>query len=258
MPTNPKVARCVQHIMKGGKDKVAAIRICQDSTGLSYHPAQKRKKRPTTNQQWWRLLNNADGERMCWGRPCGEKKVKPLSPTQRRLAARGEKQKVYRARQEEQLKQKKEKRLKEREQEESKKQADFQKLFKKDYGTRADGTKKGPGFFGELKRPDGDFSTEISIGVEFDGQETEIPTLVPTLTREEVDYLLDDNDPTEEIIDKAVAHALDRFKQKKSAFIQPGEKYVAKPKASPKKPSKSKKSSITKNSVWNGFCSLDN
>ena len=50
-----------------------------------------------------------------------------------------------------------------------------------DYGKRTDGTKKGPGYFGELKRPDGSVSTEISVGVGFDDGEHEIPTLVPTL-----------------------------------------------------------------------------
>ena len=34
-----------------------------------------------------------------------------------------------------------------------------------DYGNRADGTKKGSGFFGELKTPDGRAMTELSVGV---------------------------------------------------------------------------------------------
>jgi len=37
MPTNPKTARCVKHVMDKGKDKVSAIKICQASTGIPYH-----------------------------------------------------------------------------------------------------------------------------------------------------------------------------------------------------------------------------
>jgi hypothetical protein len=47
---------------------------------------------------------------------------------------------------------------------------------------RADGTKKGTGFLGPLKRPDGMTMTEYSVGVNIDGKDVEIPTLVPTLT----------------------------------------------------------------------------
>lgn len=86
------------------------------------------------------------------------------------------------------------------------------------YGTREDGTFKGPGFMGELKRPDGDVSTELSIGVEIGGKEVEIPMLVPTLTKKEVDHLLSDGEPTEAIIDKAVEHAKKRLEQGKSPF----------------------------------------
>ncbi len=95
-----------------------------------------------------------------------------------------------------------------------------------DYGNRADGTKKGTGFFGEIKRPDGSVMTEISIGVGLNGKETQIPLIVPTLTKREMDYLL--NSDTESktfmdkmppsIIDKAVDHAVSRMKLGKSAF----------------------------------------
>ncbi len=83
---------------------------------------------------------------------------------------------------------------------------------------RADGTKKGPGFLGELKRPDGKVSTEISIGVELDGKETEIPTLVPTLTKDEIKHLLSGKKPTEAIVKKAVKHARERIALGKSPF----------------------------------------
>lgn len=47
MPKDSKVGRCVSKVQKTGKDKVAAIRICQKSTGQSYKTGQasKRKKK---------------------------------------------------------------------------------------------------------------------------------------------------------------------------------------------------------------------
>jgi hypothetical protein len=98
---------------------------------------------------------------------------------------------------------------------------------------RADGTKKGTGFLGVLPRPDGGVSSEISIGVEFDGKETEIPTMVPTLSKEERDYLL--TNPTDKkdlfntpmgksIMNKAVNHAKLRMSNGLNPFYQQGEK----------------------------------
>jgi len=91
------------------------------------------------------------------------------------------------------------------------------------YGNRASGSPKGMGYFGELKRPDGQISTELSIGVEFDGKEQEIPSLVPTLTKPEIDHLLRGGEPTEAILEKAVTHARNRLAQGKDPFAQPGE-----------------------------------
>jgi hypothetical protein len=91
---------------------------------------------------------------------------------------------------------------------------------------RADGTAKGDGFFGVLKRPDGKVSTEISIGVPIDGKETEIPTLVPTLTRGEVTLLLvmkEGGKVPDSIVRKAVDYAKQRIKAGKSPFAQAGE-----------------------------------
>ena len=87
-----------------------------------------------------------------------------------------------------------------------------------EYGLRQDGTQKGQGYFGELKRPDANISTELSIGVEFDGEEVEIPLLVPTLTRREIDSLLKGSEPTKQMVHKAVKHAKRRMKQGKSPF----------------------------------------
>lgn len=106
-----------------------------------------------------------------------------------------------------------------------------------DYGNRPDGTKKGTGFFGEIKRPDGNVMTEISIGVGLNGKETNIPLIVPTLTKQEMDYLLK-NDPKSKtfmnkmppsIIDKAVDHAVMRMKEGKSPFVGADEKAMELP-----------------------------
>lgn len=91
------------------------------------------------------------------------------------------------------------------------------------YGKRQDGTDKGLGFFGELKRPDGDVSTELSIGVNLGGKETEIPLIVPTLDKVELDYLLSGGKATPAIIQKSVNHALSRLQSKQSPFAEEGE-----------------------------------
>ena len=89
------------------------------------------------------------------------------------------------------------------------------------YGKRKDGSFKGMGYFGPLQRPDGSVSTELSIGVNIDGKEMEIPTLVPNLSSAEKDHLLSlkegDSIP-EPIIKKAVDHAKMRFEEGKSPF----------------------------------------
>jgi len=91
---------------------------------------------------------------------------------------------------------------------------------------------KGPGYFGPLPFHDGRTSTELSIGVEIDGQEIEIPSLVPTLTRPEIDHLLSGQKPTKAIVRKAVDHAQKRMAEGKDVFAQAGEQVsVPKPKA---------------------------
>ena len=96
-----------------------------------------------------------------------------------------------------------------------------------DFGLRADGTPKGLGFLGEFTftRPDGStgVATEFSIGVDFDGKETQIPTIVPTLNRKEIDLLINDIIPNnkeipEFIIKKAISHAKKRISDGLSPF----------------------------------------
>jgi len=97
-----------------------------------------------------------------------------------------------------------------------------------DFGLRPDGTRKGKGFLGELRRPDGRVSTELSIGIDFDGRERLIPSLVPTLNKDEIDYLLN-TQPSPDmwktsignmIMKKAVDHARKRMKEGRSAFVE--------------------------------------
>ena len=87
-----------------------------------------------------------------------------------------------------------------------------------DFGRRQDGTAKGNGFLGVLRRPDGNVSTEISIGVNIGGKEMDIPTLVPTLTQDEVKHLLANGEPTRSIVQKAVDHAKARLAAGRSVF----------------------------------------
>ena len=89
----------------------------------------------------------------------------------------------------------------------------------KDYGTRPDGTAKGSGWLGEIKMANKkDVMTELSIGVNINGKETLIPTIVPTLTKSEVSFLAKGNEPTKAIMDKAVKFAQDRISQGLSPF----------------------------------------
>lgn len=104
------------------------------------------------------------------------------------------------------------------------------------WGKREDGTEKGNGYFGTLPRKDGSgkVSGELGIGMDLgDGKETEIPAMVPTLNKKELDFLLtsgsdalfDKKDPTARgIIDKAVAHAKARIADGKSVWAAPGER----------------------------------
>lgn len=43
MPKRGKIARCVAKVMKQGKSKVSAIKICQSATGKSYATGRKSK-----------------------------------------------------------------------------------------------------------------------------------------------------------------------------------------------------------------------
>ena len=99
------------------------------------------------------------------------------------------------------------------------------------FGARPDGTQKGKGFLGVLPTKGGGVATEYSVGVRLEannGQETDIPTLVPTLTKQEIDLMVNDIIPNrkkvpQKILQKAVDHANKRVRAGKSPFLEPGE-----------------------------------
>jgi len=95
------------------------------------------------------------------------------------------------------------------------------------FGLRPDGTPKGAGWLGILYNANNEPVTEYSIGVEIDGKQMDIPTLVPTLTEEEIrsvryasSFPPDDprSQPSAEIVQKAVDHARKRIANGQSPF----------------------------------------
>lgn len=97
---------------------------------------------------------------------------------------------------------------------------------------RSDGSKKSAqGFLGPVKNnAEGGIMTEVSVGMKINGKEMEVPTMVPTLTKKEIETLanmeLEGNAKNipESIIMKAKQHALQRIEQGLSPFYQDGEK----------------------------------
>lgn len=101
-----------------------------------------------------------------------------------------------------------------------------------------DGSQKGDGFLGDLVRPDGGVMSEFSMAdsnklrdpklARKDNPEglMEYPSIVPTLTPEEVSFVLNmrDGDRMPPVIaKKAEAFALQRQSQGRPLFAQPGE-----------------------------------
>ena len=88
------------------------------------------------------------------------------------------------------------------------------------YGSRHSGKGvKGKGYFGNLLAKDGQTATEISS----ENDKGEYPLIVPTLTKKELNHLLSNEKPTDEIYDKAESWADTRRKIGKSPFAQPDE-----------------------------------
>lgn len=97
---------------------------------------------------------------------------------------------------------------------------------------REDETLKAQGYFGPIKHASGASSTELSIGY---GEPTSraythksdrlYPSMVPTLSREELDAVVGGEDWPESVYDKARAYGEQRLAQGKSPFAKPGEQY---------------------------------
>lgn len=93
-------------------------------------------------------------------------------------------------------------------------------------GSRPDGTPKGVGYFGEIKLPDGGVATEYSTqsdAVKVGGKRIDFPSLVPTLTADELKNMTEDVIPNkkpipEAVMQKAIDHARLRLGEGKSVF----------------------------------------
>ena len=99
----------------------------------------------------------------------------------------------------------------------------------KDNQYRNDGTKKGTGWLGVIDLGDDNVATEYttqSQAVQVNGKQIDFPSLVPTLTPEEVETMKGvirrrDKKIPDEIMQKAVDHAKKQLSEGKSVFVQP-------------------------------------
>jgi hypothetical protein len=90
---------------------------------------------------------------------------------------------------------------------------------------------KGLGYFGALPMQDGSgrVATEYSIGTRIGDRDMEIPSMVPTLNKEELNHILtggtfkQGNPIADSIFKKAVEHAKYRISQGKNPFAEEGE-----------------------------------
>lgn len=96
------------------------------------------------------------------------------------------------------------------------------------WGARMDGTRKGNGFLGQLLRPDGDISSELSFDFDHGGKSIFAPLIVPTMSKDQLDRLLNTPDGAKidrDIYDTAQQHAIERTLRGKSTFALPNEVY---------------------------------
>jgi hypothetical protein len=85
------------------------------------------------------------------------------------------------------------------------------------------GTVKGKGYFGEVPMDQGGAMTEFSSAYGQDGKVVSNPLIVPTLTKQELDWLKAGLDPTPQIIKKAQDYAQQRIGAGQSPFASPQE-----------------------------------
>lgn len=102
----------------------------------------------------------------------------------------------------------------------------------KQYGLRNNGVAKGLGYYGQLPglgENKGYIMTENSIGINMDGQELEIPTIVPTLSKKELELILSGG-MNDSIISKSIEHAKKRLSAGLSPFANPKDIIIPSPK----------------------------
>lgn len=100
------------------------------------------------------------------------------------------------------------------------------------YGLRNDGTAKGIGYYGQLPGlgpNQGYIMTENSIGVDVDGQEMEIPTIIPALSNKELKLILSGG-INNSIVNKSIEHAKKRLSEGLSPFASPKDIVIPSPK----------------------------
>lgn len=110
-------------------------------------------------------------------------------------------------------------------------------VLKKNKGMyRKDGSKKSArGFLGPIKnKVSGGTMTEFATDMQYQGKSIDIPTMVPTLSKSEIEYMrnmkpgagwnLSKSQVERSIVNKARAHARKRLEAGKSPFYQDGEK----------------------------------
>jgi hypothetical protein len=86
------------------------------------------------------------------------------------------------------------------------------------YGNRANGTPKGRGYFGELKTSDGRVMTELGSNATIDGEDLHYPLIHPGMSRADMDHLTSGGNPTSEMHNSAIRHALQRKDAGKDPF----------------------------------------
>jgi hypothetical protein len=96
-----------------------------------------------------------------------------------------------------------------------------------DFGKRPDGSKKGKGWLGVIDLGEGNVATEYSTqsdAVKVNGKRVDFPTLVPTLTPEEIEtmkkVISGKGSIPEPIMQKAITHARERIAANKSVFAE--------------------------------------
>ena len=97
---------------------------------------------------------------------------------------------------------------------------------------RPDGSAKGNGFLGLLKRPDGGVSSEISISTDAVGGK-DFPLLVPTLTRQEVEKVLSLDPHSKDFVDKLPKGVVDKAQSFAARRLREGRPLFATPSESP-------------------------